>query len=156
MTSPTLAPRQPWSHPAGRLIHRDAVVVISRGVAAANECVRARYRVFVVASSRGVPVMTAPTPASYVNGFWPGSLVLQKTLFVSLTVPLAWTVTLSPLATSAPVPWTTVRRVVAYPGIGAKADMRLAGEVCGTGRRAKKTSTKTRRRASTVRWIPPW
>jgi hypothetical protein len=76
--------------------------------------------------------MTAPTPASYVNGFWPGSFVLQKTLFVSLTVPLAWTVTLSPLATSAPVPWTTVRRVVAYPGIGAKADMRVAGEVCGT------------------------
>ena len=72
-------------------------------------------------------------------------------MLVSATVPLACTVTVSPLATSAPVPWTTVRRVVAYPGIGAKADMRTGGEEWG-----RRRTTAALDDESTARWSRRW
>eukprot|EP00217_Crustomastix_stigmatica_P004009 CAMPEP_0183796556 /NCGR_PEP_ID=MMETSP0803_2-20130417/11521_1 /TAXON_ID=195967 /ORGANISM="Crustomastix stigmata, Strain CCMP3273" /LENGTH=64 /DNA_ID=CAMNT_0026041205 /DNA_START=186 /DNA_END=380 /DNA_ORIENTATION=- len=48
------------------------------------------------------PVMTWPTPALYVNGFWPGSLVDQNFLPLSTMEPVACRVTLEPFTTSFP------------------------------------------------------
>mmetsp|Transcript_34344 Transcript_34344/g.102027 ORF Transcript_34344/g.102027 Transcript_34344/m.102027 type:complete len:200 (+) Transcript_34344:57-656(+) len=50
------------------------------------------------------PVITPPTPAWYVKGFWPGSLVLQNFLPDSLTTPVACTVAVEPFLISAPLP----------------------------------------------------
>jgi len=62
------------------------------------------------------PVITAPTPAWYWNGFCPSSFVDQNFVFVCETTPVAWTRTVSPLETCAPDPILSVLYVVAKPG----------------------------------------
>lgn len=52
------------------------------------------------------PVITDCTPAVYVNGCCPGSLVLQNFFAPESdsTLPVAWTETVAPLVTSFPLP----------------------------------------------------
>ena len=67
------------------------------------------------------PVITPPTPAWYLNGCWPASFVDQNFLSVSTTVPVACTVTVSPLLTVGPEPGLRISMVVATPGMDCMA-----------------------------------
>ena len=50
-----------------------------------------------------------------MNGDWPSSLVDQNFLPVSLTMPVAWTVTVLPFDTTSPAPSLSTCRMAAGP-----------------------------------------
>ena len=75
--------------------------------------------------------MTPPTPAVYSNGCCPLSLVDQNFLSVSITVPVACTLTLLFLATTlSPAPSVTTLYVVLTPGIACDGIKRQDQPIC--------------------------